>query len=303
MELRVLRYFLAVVREGSITGAAESLHVTQPTLSRQLKDLEDELGQELFVRRKRRISLTESGKLLRQRAQEIMEMVEKTESELNSVGKAVEGSIYIGSGETEAMKLLAQVMNDIQGQWPGIRFHMYSGAADDVMEKIDKGSLDFGLVIQPANTAKYDTLDLHAHDYWGVIMRRDHPLAQKEFVTPVDLIETPLILSSRQLERNGPGVIGYPEWFGPYWNRVHVAATYNLIHNAALMVQAGIGCALSLDHIVNVAGTDDLCFRLLVPHVKSSMSIIWKKYQVFSPAAKIFLARLREKLEDLPAPA
>ena len=171
MEIRVLKYFLAVAREGSITGAADFLHLTQPTLSRQLKDLEKELGQKLFIRGSHNITLTPEGMLLRKRASEIIEMVEKTESEFNSISEIIGGDIHIGCGETDAMKDVVEVMNDLTHDYPDIKFHIYSGNAEDVTEKLDKGLLDFGVLIQPIDLSKYDHIALPHKDVWGVIMR------------------------------------------------------------------------------------------------------------------------------------
>lgn len=294
MEIRVLRYFLAVAREGSFTGAAQTLHVTQPTLSRQLKELEDELGQKLFIRNYHHITLTEEGRLLRQRAQEIMEMVSKTEADFNSMGESVSGDVYIGGGESEAMKLIARVIKKVQAGYPDIRFHLHSGTADDVTERIDKGTLDFGILIQPANMAKYDRIDLPAKDTWGIIMRKDSPLALKKTITSKDLLDISLIVASRQITRKPSGKTGYSEWVGRDFDKLKVVATYNLIYNASLMVEEGIGCAIGLANLINVMGNGNLCFRPLEPKLESGLSIVWKKYQVFSTAAEIFLANIRE---------
>ena len=266
MELRVLRYFLGVARKGSITGAAQALHVTQPTLSRQLKDLEDELGQQLFIRGSHSVSLTPEGMLLRKRAGEIMEMVYKTEAEFNSMGDAVCGDVYIGGGETDAMRQIARIIGELHDDYPEIRFHIYSGNAEDVTERLDKGMLDFGILIQPVNIAKYDYLNLPAKDVWGVVMRRDSPLAEKKSITRED--------------------------------QDNIVATYNLIYNAALLVEEGVGYAISLDKLVNVTGRHNLCFRPFEPRLESGLNIVWKKYQVFSAAAELFLEKLREKFAE-----
>lgn len=179
MELRVLRYFLTTAREGSITNAANVLHVTQPTLSRQIHDLEEELGQRLFVRGSRNMSLTAEGMILRKRAEEIISMVDKTEAEFHSMSNVVSGDIYIGGGETEAVKLIAQIVCELRTAYPEIHYHLYSGNAEDVTERLDKGLLDFGLLIQPADISKYDYFNIPARDTWGVIMRKDIPLAKK----------------------------------------------------------------------------------------------------------------------------
>lgn len=300
MELRVLRYFLSVAREGSITGAAQALHVTQPTLSRQLKELEDELGQRLFIRGSHSVSLTPEGMLLRKRAGEIMEMVHKTEAEFSSMGDAVCGDVYIGGGETDAMRRIARIIGELHDDYPEIRFHIYSGNAEDVTERLDKGVLDFGILIQPVNIAKYDCLNLPAKDVWGVVMRRDSPLAEKKSITRGDLAGLPLICSRQPLQQNS----GYNEvlnWLGDGFDKDNIVATYNLIYNAALLVEEGVGYAISLDKLVNVTGSRNLCFRPFEPRLESGLNIVWKKYQVFSAAAELFLEKLREKFAETGA--
>ena len=295
MEFRVLRYFLTVAREGSITGAANSLHLTQPTLSRQLQDLEKELGQKLFVRGKYRVTLTPEGMMLRKRAEEIVELVEKTEADFRSINDIIGGDIYIGSGETDSMKYIAEVMKDIHNDYPDIKFHIYSGNAEDVTEKLDKGLLDFGVLIQPIDLSKYDNITLPEKDVWGVIMRKDSPLAHKKEIKLEDLISVPLI-ASRQMSEKYSAQSGFLNWFGKDFKKLNIVATYNLVYNAAIMVKAGIGYAVTLDKLVNTTGDSEICFRPLSPKLESSLDIVWKKYQVFSPAAKLFLDRLYEKL-------
>ena len=294
MEIRVLRYFLAVAREGTITGAAHFLHVTQPTLSRQLMDLEEELGQKLFIRSNSTITLTPEGMLFRKRAEEIMEMVYKTESEFSAMGESVAGDVFIGGGETDAMKLIAEVIREIHGEYPDIRFHLYSGNAEDVTERLDKGMLDFGILIQPVNIAKYDGVKLPAKDVWGVVMRNDHPLAGKSSVTCADLRNQPLLCSRQVVKENS---VKNPciEWFGTDWNKLNIVATYNLIFNAALMVEAGIGCAIAIDKLLNVTEHSNLCFRPLEPRLESGLNIVWKKYQVFSAASQVFLECVQQR--------
>lgn len=175
MEIRVLRYFLAVAREESITAAANFLHLTQPTLSRQIHDLEEELGQRLLIRKSHRVTLTPEGMLLRKRAEEILSMVDKTESEFRSLETTVSGDVYIGSGETQAVRQIAEIIRRMQVEYPGIHYHMHSGNAQDITDRLDNGLLDFGILIQPADITKYDSLDLPAKDVWGVIMRKDSP--------------------------------------------------------------------------------------------------------------------------------
>lgn len=301
MELRVLRYFLATAREGSILGAARFLHVTQPTLSRQLQDLEEELGQKLLIRSNRNIVLTPEGKLLRRRAEDIMEMVGKTEAEFGSMMENVSGDVYVGSGETEAMKLVARVIRELRDEYPKIRYHIFGGKSEDVEERVDKGILDFGILIQPVDISKYDCLNLPFRDIWGVIMRKDNPLAVKKSLSMNDLLDLPLICS-RQSPQLSTGKSGYPEWFGKYFDKLNVVATYNLIYNAAQLVEAGIGCAIGLDGTINTTAQSALCFRPLEPKVESELTIIWKKYQVFSAAAEIFLERIQTKFPTDGAP-
>ncbi len=296
MEIRVLKYFLAVAREGSITGAADFLHLTQPTLSRQLKDLEKELGQKLFIRGSHNITLTPEGMLLRKRAGEIIDMVEKTESEFNSISEIIGGDIHIGCGETDAMKDVVEVMNDLTHDYPDIKFHIYSGNAEDVTEKLDKGLLDFGVLIQPIDLSKYDHIALPQKDVWGVIMRKDSPLAQKDVIEFKDLVKLPII-ASRQMSRKYSADSGFLDWFGEEFDNLHIAATYNLVFNAAIMVEAGMGYAVTLDKLVNTSENSQLCFRPLSPKLESGLDIVWKRYQIFSPAAKLFLERLQEKFK------
>ena len=298
MEIRVLKYFLAVSREGSITAAANSLHLTQPTLTRQLQDLEKELGQKLFVRGKYKISLTPEGMILRKRAQEIIEMVEKTEAEFHSIRDIIAGDIYIGCGETDSMKQVAAVMKEIQQEYPDIKFHIFSGNAEDVIEKLDRGLLDFGILIQPIDLSKYDNITLPDKDVWGVILRKDNPLAQKKTIILKDLVNEPLI-ASRQMSPKYSKDSGFLDWFKDEFDRLNIAATYNLVYNATIMVKAGIGSAITLDKLANTSKESEICFRPLSPKLESGLDLVWKKYQVFSPAAKLFLTKLQDKFEKI----
>lgn len=298
MEIRVLKYFLAVSREGSITAAANSLHLTQPTLTRQLQDLEKELGQKLFVRGKYKISLTPEGMILRKRAQEIVEMVEKTEAEFRSISEIIAGDIYIGCGETDSMKQVAAVMKEIQQEYPDIKFHIFSGNAEDVIEKLDRGLLDFGILIQPIDLSKYDNITLPDKDVWGVILRKDNPLAQKKTIILKDLVNEPLI-ASRQMSPKYSKDSGFLDWFKDEFDRLNIAATYNLVYNATIMVKAGIGSAITLDKLANTSKESEICFRPLSPKLESGLDLVWKKYQVFSPAAKLFLTKLQDKFDKI----
>lgn len=297
MEIRVLRYFLAVAREGSITRAANSLHLTQPTLTRQLQDLEHELKQKLFIRGKHQIILTPEGLILQKRAQEIIDMVEKTEAEFQSITDTISGDIYIGCGETDSMKYIAQIFKEIQEDHPYVKFHIQSGDAEDVTEKLDKGLLDFCLLIQPINLDKYDNISLPSKDIWGVIMRKDSELSKKNYIELKDLKRIPLI-NSRQALKKISSNNEFTAWFQGEFNNLNTVGTSNLIYNAAIMVKAGLGYAITLDKLVNTSEESELCFKPLNPKLESGLDIVWKKNQIFSPASKLFLDKLKEKFNN-----
>lgn len=290
MELRVLQYFLAVAREQSISGAAEFLHLSQPTLSRQLKDLEEELGKQLFIRGNRKITLTEEGVLLRKRAGEILELVKKTEQEVALSDDTVAGDIYIGAGETDAIRVIAKAAQQLQRQYPGVRLHIASGDAADVVEKLDKGLIDFGILFDPRDLSKYNYLKIPEKDTWGVLMRRDAALAQKECIRPEDLWDKPLILSRQH--REGSALL---MWLNRSEADLHIVATYSLLYNGSILVDEGIGYAITLDQIINTNGSN-LCFRPLAPTLQAGLCVVWKKYQVFTKAAELFLDSLQQTI-------
>ena len=296
MELRVLHYFLAIAQEQSIVRAAESLHLSQPTLSTQIKNMEKELGKQLLIRGtkgSRKITLTEEGMILRKRAEEILDLVKKTECEITSADDIIMGDIYIGTGETDGVRLIAKTAGKLQKICPGIHFHISSGNATFVMEKLDKGLLDFGVVFGTVDLTKYNALKLPDKDVWGVLMRRDSPLASKKEITPGDLRDKPLILS--QPEHRGGN---FTQWFQCQMTDLNIAATYNLIYNASLLVDEGLGYAVGLDKIINTS-CSSLCFRPLAPKLEEEMSIIWKKHQIFSRPAEKFLSLLKEYLNGI----
>ncbi|MDO4563228.1 MAG: LysR family transcriptional regulator [Clostridia bacterium] len=289
MELRVLRYFLAVAREQSISGAAEYLHLSQPTLSRQLREMEEELGKQLFTRGSRKIALTEEGVILRKRAEEIVNLVQKAENEITQAGETIIGDVYIGTGETDAVRILARAAKQMQKQYPGIRFHISSGDLFDVTEKLDKGLLDFGILFSDIDSTKYDYMEMPIKDTWGVLMRRTDALAGKEYITPEDLLNKPLIMSRQQTANTA-----LVKWFQTDYEKLNIAATYNLIYNASLLVDEGLGYAIGLDKLINVSGDCNLSFKPLYPTLKAKIHVVWKKYPVFSKAAEKYLAKLRE---------
>ena len=290
MELRVLQYFLAVAREQNISAAAHSLHLTQPTLSRQLRELEEELGKQLMIRGSRKVTLTEDGMLLRRRAEEILELVDRTEQEVMRSDDAVSGDIYIGTGETDGVRQIVRAANRLQQRYPGIHFHIVSGDAVDVCERLDKGLLDFGVLLGDIDKTKYHYVELPMKDTWGVPMRRDSPLAQQHSVTPQALWDKPFILSPQVDNKSG-----LYRWLRREPSELHTVATYNLIYNASLMVDEGMGYAFTLDKLVNTTGSE-LCFRPLRPEFKLGMYLVWKKSQLFSRAAELLLECLQEHL-------
>ncbi|MDF9480673.1 LysR family transcriptional regulator [Bacillus cereus] len=288
MDIRVLRYFIAVATQENISAAANALHLSQPTLSRQLNNLEEELGTTLFVRGNRKITLTDEGMFLLDRAKEIVDLVEKTEANFNQKSEIISGEIHIGAGETEAMQFIAQTIKKVVAHHPNIKFHLYSGNADDITTKLDSGLLDFGIVIEPANKQKYDYLKLPATDVWGVLMRKDTPLAEKAYIHPTDLLNKPLIISRQTAVSNE-----LSGWLGEEIENLNVIGTYNLLYNASLLVKENIGYALCIDKLMNTSEESTLCFRPLSPKLEAGLNILWKKHQTFSSATKIFLTYLR----------
>jgi len=292
MEIRVLKYFITVTREQSINRAAESLYLSQPSLSRQIQNLEEELGKQLLIRGTkgtRKITLTEEGMILKKRAEEILNLIEKTENEISLSDNIIAGDVYIGAGETDAVRLLAKIAKEIQSNYPDIHYHISSGNAEFVLEQLDKGLIDFGLVFGNVDSKKYNALKLSSKDTWGVLMRKDSELSHKKYITPKDLYDKPLIISH---QRNQGG--DFSSWLNCNLEKLNIVATYNLLFNASLLVDEGLGYAIVLDKIINTGDNSNLCFRPLEPAVEAELSFIWKKYQVFSKAAEQFLIKLKE---------
>jgi len=286
LEIRVLRYFLAVAQEGSVTRAARALHLTQPTLSRQIRELEEELGQTLFSRGGRELSLTREGLLLWPRAEEIVGLAEITEKEFRSLGeKTVSGDLSLGCGESKALSFVTDALKVLQDEHPLIIPHFFSGNGEIVMDRLDKGLLDFAVLMGAENTERYSSLPLPNHDTWGLLMDKDDPMAQKKAITAEDLLDIPLILSSQSLSRDElSGWLGFP------MSRLHIAATYTLLFNGSLMVRSGLGYALCFDHIAPSGKDSPFAFRPLT----SPLSLVWKKHQILSAPAEAFLAKIRE---------
>lgn len=287
MELRVLQYFLAVAREQSIVRAAKSLHLSQPTLSTQIKAMEDELGKQLLIRGtkgSRKITLTEEGMILRKRAEEILNLVQKTEREISLSDQIIVGDIYIGTGETDAVRFIAKTARELYQTFPGIHYHISSGNSEFVLEQLEKGLIDFGIVFGSVDHTKYHSVALPYKDIWGVLMRKDSPLAEKQEILPEDLWDNPLIISMQYSDES---------WLKRELSELEIVATYNLLFNASLMVEEGLGYAIGFDKIINTSGSSTLCFRPLSPKREESMYIVWKKYQVFSKACEKFMENMK----------
>ena len=287
MDIRTLQYFLAVAREESITAAAQALHMTQPPLSRQMKDLEDELGKQLFIRGNRRVTLTDEGMILRKRAKELISLMEITRAEISASGESLSGDIYIGGGETQKIRYIAKAIKQFQEKYPDVHFHLYSGHANDMTERLDRGLLDFGIVIEPVDIQKYDYIRLPGVDVWGLLMPKDCPLAARSSIRPEDLLTLPIIFTNQSLADNE-----FSGWMGGSFSQLNIVATYDLLFNTSLLVEEGVGYALCLDKIISTGTDSPLTFRPLEPSLEAGLYLIWKKHQLFSKAAEAFLGRL-----------
>jgi len=284
MDIRTMQYYLAVVREGTISAAAEALHVAQPSLSRQMKELEKELGAELFVRGNRRITLTAEGVVLRKRAEEMVRLLQVTEEEISRIKNHVSGPIRIGAGESRSFHYLSRTAANMAAQHPDIRFHITSGDTQDLMNELAESLIDFALIFTDVDHSLYESIPLPAEDSFAVLMKKDSPLAEKEEIRMSDLKDCPLIVSRAS----------QPLFSG---TRLNIVATYNLIYNASLMVEDGLGYAICFDRLINTTGDSRLCIRPLVPRIENGGSLIWKKYQVFSPAVRLFIEEIRRLTE------
>ncbi|WP_195539807.1 LysR family transcriptional regulator [Eubacterium maltosivorans] len=290
IETRLFHYFLAIAREQNITKAAESLYITQSTLSKQMMDLEQQLGKQLFIRGKRKITLTEEGIFLRNRAQEIMALIENTESAFQTDSAHLCGDITIGCGETIVMDYIADLFSAFHTQYPEVKFHTHSGDADTVLERLDMGLADMGLLLGPIRQERYDYLNIHRKDIFGLLMPENCVLAEQEFINIDQLKTLPLIMAEQTFSGHQD-----LDWFGTDESVLNVVATYNLIHNATYLVERGVGYALCLDQLVNTAGRN-LAFRPITPELSVDLYIVTKKYQAFSPAAKAFLNLLKQTI-------
>jgi DNA-binding transcriptional LysR family regulator len=292
MELRVLRYFVQVARDESITRAASALHISQPTLSKQIKDLEAELGVKLFHRTNYSVRLTEDGIRLRLRAEDLLAMADQTMNEFIRKDRSVSGELRIGAAEGEAVRTLGSTMKILAGQYPGIVYHMYAGDTEALKEKLDSGFLDFLLVCEEPDLDRYQAVILPVDDQWGLVMKADDPMASKDSVTFEDIADLPLIVSRQALHQD------LAHLFGAAAHRLHFAATYDLAHNASLLVKEGFGYLLTFDHIVDLSERSGLVFRPIAPELRTRSHLLYRRYQIFSPAAEVFLNALENELNQ-----
>ena len=288
MEIRVLRYFLTVAREENITKAAQKLHITQPTLSRQLKQLEDELGKKLFFRGNYSVHLTEEGMLLRKRVEDILSMVDKTLEEFRNLDELTGGDVYIGCAESWQIRYLAKKIKELRKRYPALRYHITSGNTEQVAERIDRGLLDFGVICEPPNLLKYNYIEMQETDVWGVVMLKDDILAQKNEICFSDLIGKPLICSEQGME------FDILRWCGEKADLLDLSGTINLAYNGSVFVHQGLGLMLTFDKLVNTSAENGLVVRPLYPRLETKLYIIWKKYQVFSPMAEKLIGMIQQ---------
>ncbi|MBQ2657139.1 MAG: LysR family transcriptional regulator [Erysipelotrichaceae bacterium] len=285
MDIQTMQYYLAVVREGTISAAAQALHVAQPSLSRQMKELEEELGVTLFERGNRRITLTEEGMVLRKRAQEMVALMQLTKEEVSTIRNHISGTVRIGAGESISFHYLSRAAASLAEEYPDIRFHITSGDTQDLIDELNNGLIDFALIFTEVDHTLYQSITLPAQDRFGLLMPKNSPLAEKKEIKYRDLKDLPIIVSRASL---------------PYFSgnenlsSLNIIATYNLIYNASLMVEDGLGYAICFDSLINTTGDSSLCIRPLVPEIKTAGNLIYKKYQVFSPAVQLFIDKIRE---------
>lgn len=290
MEIRVLRYFLEIAREGNMSRAAERLHVSQPTLSKQMKELETELGKKLFRRSSTSVHLTDEGILLRRRAEDILDMVDKTVDEFSALDDITGGEVSIGCAESHLLKYLAQTIRQFQERYPLFRYHLTSGNTEQVVERLNRGLFDFAVIVEPPDLSRYNYIEIPEADTWGLVLRKDHPLASRKEITADDLIGLHLICSRQSIE------VDIPRWCGEQADTLRFTGTTNLAYNGSVFVKEGLGCMLTFDGLVDTGADSPLCFVPLFPRLENKMYIIWKKYQVFTPIAERFLEALKTNL-------
>ena len=287
MEIRTLRYFLAVAREENMTRAAEALHVTQPTLSKALKALEDELGKKLFTRHSFSIKLTDEGILLRNRAEDLVSMADRIEQEFITLDDISGGDLYFGLAESYQIGFLAREIHTFKQAYPGLHYHITSGDTEQVMEKLDKGLLDYAVLAEAPDTGKYNSLIFPESEVWGLVMPEDDALAEKKAIQVDDLIGLPLFCSEQSWEND------IPRWAGARMDALHLEGSFRLAYNASIFAKEHLGYLLTFDKLVNTSPGSGLTFRPLTPRLATRLYLVWKKYQTFSPIAERFLEQIR----------
>lgn len=287
MELRTLRYFLAAAQEENITKAADILHVTQPTLSRQMMDLERELGVTLMLRGKNGLTLTDDGIFFRQRAQEIVELADRLEKSFVERQNNISGMVVIGASETVGSQTLARLIKEFSGKYPAVQFTLYNETVDNIKDRLDKGLVDIGLLLEPVDVTKFDYVRLSQQDIWGLLVRDDHPLTEKESLTADDVAPYPLILPLRDNIR-----VEIIHWLGRDEKELTIPLFYTLLSNAALMVAEGLGCAFCMDGALAIRSDPRLRFIPLEPRRVTHSVLVWKKNKIFSPATSLFIQEI-----------
>jgi len=292
LEIRTLRYFLAVAREENMTRAAEQLHVTQPTLSKQMKSLERELGSTLFTRRSFSIALTEEGRLLRRRAEDLVAMADRITDEFLELDDVLGGDLYLGLAESHQVRFLAREIKRLKEDCPGMRYHITSGDTEQVTEKLDKGLLDFAALVEEPDTARYEALNLPEADRWGIVTRADGELARKARVSVDDLEGLPLFCSEQSWAAD------LPRWAGARMAELRLEGTFRLAYNGSVFAREGLGHLLTFARLVDTGEDSGLVFRPLWPVLESPMYLIWHRQQVLSPIARRFLTQVSAALEE-----
>ncbi|HAH63530.1 MAG TPA: transcriptional regulator [Treponema sp.] len=291
MELRVLKYFLVIAEEENITRAASMVHITQPSLSRQIKQLEEECGVQLFTRGSKRMTLTPEGQLLKSRAGEIIELEEKTKADLRRADAEIKGTVSVGCGVFESVKKMADVFGAFNRKYPHVVFDIYTSTADDVRERMDRGLLDAGLLLEPVDMDKYEYIRMNVKERWVVMMRADSPLAEKEALRTYDLADIPIILPQRHKIQSE-----LASWFGIGFEKLHIRYLSNLSENASILVEKGLGVSLTIEGSIPFLDTKIFCVRPLLPELPASSVFAWKHEQMFNPAAQKFISFAREAL-------
>lgn len=289
MEIRTLRYFLEAAREENMSKAAERMHISQSALSKQLKGLEEELGKKLFVRHSFSIELTEEGMLLRKRAEDLLSMADKITAEFASMDDIIGGNIYFGCAESYQIRHLAALIKRFKKQYPGFHYHITSGDTEQVTEKLDKGLLDFAVLVESPDYAKYNVVKMPESDRWGLVMPAGCALAQKDCITFEDLLGLPLFCSGQGWH------VDLPLWCGERINELTLEGSFRLSYNASVFTREGLGYLLTFEHLVNTSRESGLVFRPLYPELTTDMFIIWKKHQVFTPIAERFINELQKE--------